>query len=595
MGAVFALLAGIDTYASETVPDLRGCRNDVLAAAAFLRTRCTSARVLRLLDAEATRAAVVDGIHRHLGQAGRGDTAVFWFSGHGSQVPVPDGLQHLETGPMMQTLVCADSRTPGVPDLLDKELSLLLDEIAGRGAHVAVVLDSCHSEGASRLTVRVRSARPSLHAARQRPPVLLPELGGRPYDAVGRPGARHVALAAARRHELARELELDGEQRGVFSWALLRALGRLGGSATYRELLTAARVLVEARIAEQVPQLYPIEPGITDQPFLGGATRLSEGLLIRHGRDGWELDAGACHGLPLAGGELRVARAGGGELREARVTRVLTERSLVTPLGWAPDQERQYPMVFSRVPLPATTVAGVPPEEIEHSAYVRLAGPDEEPELLVVGGTRIRTPEGEVPAGPGTRLQRLEHVARWRQIRALENPRSRLAGAVALEVIPKAPGNAPINGEIRLAYENGVPPRIYLRLYNRTNRRLYCVLLNLTSGYRVYTGLFPGAFVDARSAGWALDREPVEVSVPSRPGRLGRLWGRSPGVTRDWLKLLVAEEQFSSAPFVLPAVDRLGAPHQRSIRLRGPHHREDGESAYDWTAVTVPVVTENPQ
>ncbi len=594
MGVVFALLAGIDTYASETVPDLRGCRNDALAAAAFLRTRSASARILRLHDADATRAALIDGLHRHLGQAGRGDTALFWFSGHGSQVRVPAGLEHLETGPMMQTLVCADSRTPGVPDLLDKELSLLLDAIAERGAHVAVVLDSCHSQGASRQTARVRSARPSLRAAEPRP---LPELGGRAYETVGRSEAQHVALAAARRTESARELELDGEQRGVFSWALLRALGRLGGAATYRELLAAARVAVEARIGEQVPQLHPIEPGIADQPFLGGATGSSgAGMLVRHGREGWELDAGACHGVPRGGDELRVAAPGDGELR---VARVLTERSLVTPLGWTPDPDRLYPVVFSRVPPPATTVAGVPPEEIEKSAYVRPAAPDEEPELLVIGGTRILAPEGEVPAGPGTLLQRLEHVARWRQIRALENPRSRLAGAVELEVIPGAPENPPINGQIRLAYERGAPPQVYIRLHNRSNRRLYCVLLDLTSGYSVYTGLFAGAFIDARSTGWAHDRRPIPVRIPDAGtdlrSRLKALFRRPARMTRDWLKLLVAEEEFSSAPFALPGIDRADQASRGPMRLRGPHHREDGDGPCDWTTLTVTVDTDDPQ
>ncbi|WP_436525425.1 caspase family protein [Actinoplanes sp. HUAS TT8] len=576
MGAVFALLTGIDAYVAKTVPDLRGCRNDVLAAAARLRD---GGRILELHDEDATRAAVIDGIHRHLGQAGPGDTALFWFSGHGSQVRVPAGLQHLETGPMMQTLVCADSRTPGVPDLLDKELSLLLDEIAGRGAHVAVVLDSCHSEGASRATARVRSVRPSLRAADQRPPVLLPELGGRPYEEVGRSDARHVALAAARRTELARELELDGVPRGVFSWALLRAMGRLGGAATYRELLIAARVDVEARVAGQVPQLSPIEPGLADQPFLGGATGSPGAMVIRHARDGWELDAGAAHGLPAAG--LRVASPGAGGLREFEVTRVLTERSLLTPLGWTPDPDRQYPAVFSHVPLPATTVSGVPAEEIEKSAFVRPAAPDEEPELIVTAGPRIRTPDGEVPAGPGTLRQRLEHVARWRQIRALDNPRSSLAGAVALEIIPSVPENPPIKGEINLAYEGKVPPTIYLRLHNRSDRRLYCVLLNLTSGYSVYTGLFPGAFIDARSSGWALNRKPVQVSVPVRRTR----FGRRVGVTRDWLKLLVAEEQFSSVPFALPGID------QADGSRRGPMRLYDEGRAGDWTTLTVPVVT----
>jgi hypothetical protein len=591
---VFALLAGIDAYAADSVTDLRGCRNDVIAAAAFLRTRSSAARILRLHDADATRAAVIDGLHRHLGQAGPGDTALFWFSGHGSQVRVPPGLAHLETGPMMQTLVCADSRTPGVPDLLDKELSLLLDEIAGRGAHVAVVLDSCHSEGASRRTVRVRSVRPSLRAA-DRPPVLLPELGGRPYAEVGRSDVRHVALAAARRTQLAQEMELDGEQRGVFSWALLRALGRLGGSATYRRLLVAARVDVEARAAAQIPQLGPEVPGLADQPFLGGAITSPAAMLLRHGLNGWELDAGACHGLPAGEGELRVAVAGDAGAGEARVTRVLTERSLVDPLGWKPDPERQYPVVFSRVPPPATGVAGVPAEEIRGSAFVRPAGPDEEPELRVVGGARIESPEGVVPAGPGTVVQRLEHVARWRQIRALENPRSGLAGAVTLEILPGDPGAEPVapeGGAIHLASD-----RIFIRLYNRTERPLYCVLLNLTSRYRVHAGLFPGAFVDGRSTGWALDRKPVPITgPPAEPSGRG-WWRRAPKVEplRDWLKLLVAEEQFGSAPFELPGIDTAGDARRGSIRLRGPHFRADADQACDWTAVTVLVVTRIPQ
>jgi hypothetical protein len=38
-----------------------------------------------------------------------------------------------------------ESRTPGGFDLADKELAVLLNEVAGKGAQVAVLLDSCHS------------------------------------------------------------------------------------------------------------------------------------------------------------------------------------------------------------------------------------------------------------------------------------------------------------------------------------------------------------------------------------------------------------------------------------------------------------------
>ncbi|GIF08395.1 caspase family protein [Actinoplanes siamensis] len=584
---VFALLVGIDTYAASEVTGLRGCRNDVIATAAFLRSRRVASEIVQLHDAAATRAAVIDGLHRHLGQAGPGDTALFWFSGHGSQVRVPAGLQHLESGPLMQTLVCADSRTPGVPDLLDKELSLLLDAIAERGAHVAVVLDSCHSGGATREAAQVRST-PGLRAA-EPPPVLLPELGGRPYRSVGATEPRHVALAAARRFELALEMELDGHRRGVFSWALLRALHRLGAAATYRQLLVAARVGVESRAGGQVPELYPEVPGVADQPFLGGATVApGAGMLIRHGRDGWELDAGSCHGLP-ATGELRVALPGSRPPREARVTRVLTERSLVSPIGWHPDPERQYPVLLTRVPLPATTVAGLPAEELRGSPFVRPAGLSETPELRVLRGGRIEGPDGEVIGGSGPVLRRLEHVARWRQIRDLENPLSRLAGAISMEIIAGGREVVAEGGEINLWYDRGAPPEITIRLRNRTQRRLYCVLLDLTSGYRVHAQLFPGAFIDGRSDGWALDGRPVRVALPS--GRRAR-----PGAAvRDWLKLLVAEEQFGSLPFDLPALDQGVAGSRGPLLLHGLRDMGEADDAYDWTTLTVPVHTRVPQ
>ena len=59
-----------------------------------------------------------------------------------------------------QTLVCADSRRAGVPDLADKELSVLLDDVAARGPHVLVVLDCCHSGGGTRDPGERRRGRP---------------------------------------------------------------------------------------------------------------------------------------------------------------------------------------------------------------------------------------------------------------------------------------------------------------------------------------------------------------------------------------------------------------------------------------------------
>ncbi|MFI7020517.1 caspase family protein [Streptomyces sp. NPDC050164] len=143
---MYALLVGIDDYPG--LP-LRGCVNDAREAENWLRSRSAPAtRIRTLYDAEASRAAVLAGLAEHLGDSGPGDTALPWFSGHGSQSPTADPGE--ATG-WSRALVCHDSLMPGgQPVLWDTELGALLDGIAARGTHVVAVLDCCHSGGATR-------------------------------------------------------------------------------------------------------------------------------------------------------------------------------------------------------------------------------------------------------------------------------------------------------------------------------------------------------------------------------------------------------------------------------------------------------------
>lgn len=142
---VFALLVGIDAYPPPVRP-LRGAVNDVLAMTRILQQRVGAAlTVFTLLDGAATRDAVVAGIRTHLGHAGAGDTALFFYAGHGSQEPCPAEFRHLEPDLLSETLVLADSRTDGGRDLVDRELAALLAEVAASGAHVVVILDCCHA------------------------------------------------------------------------------------------------------------------------------------------------------------------------------------------------------------------------------------------------------------------------------------------------------------------------------------------------------------------------------------------------------------------------------------------------------------------
>ena len=130
-GRLVGLLIGIDAY-PPPLPRLEGCANDVHAFADLLRARVPPGLLdLRILvDAEATRDAAIAAIAGHLGSAGPGDAALLYYSGHGSQGEAPPELWPLEPDRRVETLVLVDSRQPGRWDLADKELALLLGDVA---------------------------------------------------------------------------------------------------------------------------------------------------------------------------------------------------------------------------------------------------------------------------------------------------------------------------------------------------------------------------------------------------------------------------------------------------------------------------------
>jgi hypothetical protein len=293
---------------------------------------------------------------------------------------------------------------------------------------------------------------------------------------------------------------------------------------------------------------------------------------------------------------------------------VLADRSIVAPHGWAPDPDRQYPVIFTRLAQPPLTVAAGPDvaDLISGSPYLLAAGEQTVPDLRIdvagPGRVGISGTDGKplVPSldGFAPAVRAAEHIARWRHARALGNPVSPLAGAVRLEIVPARPGEraAPLHrraltadadGRIRLAYRRQpggwAAPTVFVRLHNTSDRNLWCVLLDLTSGYRIHTALFPGAFVGAGLSGAALNGRPVQFSLPRgqepRPG----------GHTTDWLKLIVAECEFSGRPFEQPPLDEAGKRGVlERIRMTRDAGSADLDDAYDWAATTVAVHTVVP-
>ena len=505
--AIYALLVGIDTY-RPPINALYGCVADVDAFETFLQARAGEAPVMRrLCDAEATRAALIGAIGSHLGQAGAGDVAVLYYAGHGMEEPVPPQLAHLEPSGKLQSLVPFDAglHVDGrvVRPLADKELAVLLDQVAQQAGHLAVILDCCHSGDADRDISVERVWRPDIAAASPEHREMVAELArARPVSdlvegtagAWALPERRHVTLSACQSDETAKEQSSGGRSRGVFSVAFDEALAVLGPATTYRTLLNTVRSRVERAARDQRPLLRPdAAGGIADTVFLDGTVKAAPpSFSMTRAKDGWRIDGGLVHGLRAPTGDdafvLACVAPDGSAAGTARVTAVDVGWSQVEPDGWTPD-DVAYAATVVDVPFPAARVemAPAPSGREADAAAVQAAvatviatcGPDGGPSTdLVVdgpgdeggaltlrvavtadGAVEVRRDDGTPVTVPipvdgdiadtalAERVARqavaqLTHVARWERVRSLGGQPSPLAEAVGLEVFPAAADGA---------------------------------------------------------------------------------------------------------------------------------------------------------
>jgi hypothetical protein len=161
-----ALLIGINDYASPSLLKLRGALNDMELVAEVLKKQFDfpAANLTILRDEQASREAILAAIQQLVAESGPNDFLYIHFSGHGAQVEDFDGDE--EDG-MDETLVAQDSRTEGVPDILDDEISALIEPLASRAV---MVVDACHSGTITRGEISVAQLEGQAVIPRSAPP-----------------------------------------------------------------------------------------------------------------------------------------------------------------------------------------------------------------------------------------------------------------------------------------------------------------------------------------------------------------------------------------------------------------------------------------
>jgi hypothetical protein len=142
-----ALLVGINAYPNPA-DRLAGCVNDALLVSSVLQECGFDARDIRLLvDERATQAAILDRLAWLWDDVRPGDQRVFYYSGHGAQLPRYDAQEEVDH--LDECLVPADFAWPEENAICDDDFVRLYSQLPYR-ALVTVILDCCHSGGMSR-------------------------------------------------------------------------------------------------------------------------------------------------------------------------------------------------------------------------------------------------------------------------------------------------------------------------------------------------------------------------------------------------------------------------------------------------------------
>lgn len=263
-----ALCIGINNYPG-THMDLSGCVNDANDWAAELGARGFA--VTKLLDGQATKAAMVEEFKTVIGAASRGDVVVISFSGHGTYVPDIDGD---ELDGLDEALCPYDLQTSGAA-LIDDEIHALF---AARkpGIRLVLISDSCHSGTVTRAAAPDPEAddapRPRFMPMGNWLPVeKLPRaISGKPLSSVTLALGTSPFTAGLSRLEgdlllagckegpnnFSYDARIKGRPNGAFTYYALKALKNLKPDATYADWFAAITpALLPSASYTQSPQI----------------------------------------------------------------------------------------------------------------------------------------------------------------------------------------------------------------------------------------------------------------------------------------------------------------------------------------------------
>ena len=292
MDNLYALLIGIDYYKPNRLyKSLKGAVRDINLVETFLKQtlKISPERIYKLTslnkeDAEllAARAAqdqeptyenIVRAFDEITKTAQPSEQVYIHYSGHGGRAKTV--YPNLKQGGSEQNdegIVPMDiGDTEEGRYLRDVEMTTLLKRMTDKGLIVTVILDSCHSGGATRGDVEIRSGEePDLLKRTDKSLVgereelernWLELMRDRGIGVAGLPQSRdYVLLAACRSNEFAYEYAVNGgtERNGALTYWMIDTLTSIATSGlplTYKLLHDRVNAQIQSKFTQQVPMI----------------------------------------------------------------------------------------------------------------------------------------------------------------------------------------------------------------------------------------------------------------------------------------------------------------------------------------------------
>ena len=263
-----ALLVGINNY--QNVNNLKGAITDVHLQKELLVNRFGfNPRDILIVSDESqikpTREGILQAFEEHLiQQAKPGDTVVYHFSGHGSQVleedsPFEDNLN--STFLPNNRSISRTGNQKIVSDITGKTLFLLMSRI--RTENLTVVLDSCYSGGGKRGNLNIRSIEggkeyiySDLEREYQQNLLSKLEISESELKQRRKKGiAKGVVIASARKDEIAAEAYLDDFVAGAFTYLMTQYLWQeTSNYPVENAIANISRSIIHTFSSNQIPE-----------------------------------------------------------------------------------------------------------------------------------------------------------------------------------------------------------------------------------------------------------------------------------------------------------------------------------------------------